>query len=307
MAVDLQRVLAQGQRFAAGHNQLPLHEVQAGDRFRDWVFDLEARVHLHKKETHRLRLVIAGLFHNEFHRARAHIVHRARCCHSGCAHLGAQGLGHAGGGGFFQHLLVAALHRAVALKQVDVIAVTVAKHLDLDVARTLYIFFNQHRAVAKAAHGFALAAGQGGGKFGRRLHDAHALATAASAGLDQDGVANAVRLALQERGVLVSAVVAGHQRHTGAFHQLFGFRFQTHSANGAGRGANKGEARVGAGLREGVVLAQKTVARVDGLRAGSQGGVNDGLPAQIAVLRGACANVHRLVAQLHVARAGVRV
>ena len=172
---------------------------------------------------HRLRLVVAGLLHNEFHRARAHIVHCACCCHGRRAHLRTQGLCHAGGGGFFQHFLMAALHRAVALKQVDVIALAVAKHLDLDVARALRILFNQHRAVAKAALGLALAACQGSGKVARRLHNAHALAAAASAGLDQHGVANAVRLALQERGVLVGAVVAGHQRHTGALHQLLGF------------------------------------------------------------------------------------
>ena len=174
-------------------------------------------------------------------------------------------------------------------------------------ARALHILFNQHRAVAKAAHGLALAAGQGGGKVARRLHDAHALTAAACAGLDQDGIANAVGLALQERRVLVGAVVSGHQRYTSAFHQLLGFGLQTHGANGAGRGANKGEARVLAGLRKGVVFAQKTVARVDGLRASGQGGVNDGLPAQITVLGRTCTNMHCLVTQLHVARAGVSV
>jgi hypothetical protein len=39
------------------------------------------------------------------------------------------------GAGLFQHLLVAALHRTVALAQVDDVAVGVAEDLDLDVPR----------------------------------------------------------------------------------------------------------------------------------------------------------------------------
>ena len=43
--------------------------------------------------------------------------------------------GEGGRGGFLQHLLVAALQRAVALAQVDRVAVAVGDHLELDVAR----------------------------------------------------------------------------------------------------------------------------------------------------------------------------
>ena len=73
----------------------------------------------------------------------------------------------------------------------------IAKHLNLDMARALHILLDQHRVIAKTVDGFALAAGQRGRKVFRLVHRAHALATAARAGLDQHGVANAVRLALQ--------------------------------------------------------------------------------------------------------------
>ena len=334
VAGDLQLVLAQGQRLAAGHAQLPLHQIKTGDGFRHRMLHLQARVHLHKVEgphachfvccaaprggrralgrpgsalLHGLGPVVAGLFHNKFHSARTHVVHRAGRSHSRRAHLRAQGLGHAGGGGFFEHLLVATLHRAIALKQINVIALAVAKDLDLNVARALHVFFNQHGAVAKAAYGLALAAGQGGGKVAGRLDNAHALAATARAGFDQHGVANAVGLALQKRRVLVGAVVAGHQRYASALHQLLGFGLQTHGANGAGRWANKGQPGVGAGLRKGIVLAQKAITRMNGLRARGQRSVDDGLPAQIAVLGRTATNMHRLVAQLHVARARVSV
>ena len=52
---------------------------------------------------------------------------------------------------------MAALHRAVALEQVDAVALGVAKDLDLDVARALHVLLDQHRVVAEAVDGLALA------------------------------------------------------------------------------------------------------------------------------------------------------
>jgi hypothetical protein len=97
------------------------------------------------------------LLDDELHRAGAHVVHGTGRCHRGLAHLLAQLGRHAGCGGFFQHLLVAALHGTVALEQVHAVAMRVAKHLDLNVARALHVLFDQHRVVAKAVDGFALA------------------------------------------------------------------------------------------------------------------------------------------------------
>ena len=161
------------------------------------MLDLQARIHFHEKEPHGLRLVVAALLDDEFHRPRAHVAHSPRGSNRRCTHLRAQGFCQARGGCFFQHLLVAALHRAIALEQVQVIAMAVAKNLYLDMARALHIFFNQHRAVAKAAHRLALATRQRSGKVARALDDTHTLAAAARAGLDQDGIADAVGLALQ--------------------------------------------------------------------------------------------------------------
>ncbi len=42
-----------------------------------------------------------------------------------------------------------ALHRAVALVQIDTVAVSIGKDLDFDVARTRQVAFNQHLIVAK--------------------------------------------------------------------------------------------------------------------------------------------------------------
>ena len=93
------------------HAQLPLHQVFAGDGFGYRVLHLQPRVHLHEIKLHGIGLVVAaGLLNDEFHRACAHIVHGLGGGHSSVAHFLAQRFGHAGGGGFFQYFLVAALY-----------------------------------------------------------------------------------------------------------------------------------------------------------------------------------------------------
>jgi hypothetical protein len=302
VAVDLQVGLLQGQRLARGHAQLPFDEVQAGDGLGHGVLHLQPRVHLHEEEVH---LAAFALLDDELHGARAHVVHGARRSHRGIAHLLAHGFGHAGRGRFFQYLLVAALHRAVALEQVHVVALRVAEHLDLDVARALHVLLDQHRVVAEAVDGLALARGERRREVFRLVDRAHALAAAARTGLDEHRVADAVGLALQQLRVLVVAVVAGHQRHAGLFHQLLRLGLQAHRLDGRGRRADEDQAGVGAGLRELLVLAEEAVARVHGFGARGLGGFEDALPAQVAVLGRAAADVHRLVAGAHVV--GVRI
>jgi hypothetical protein len=144
---------------------LPFHQVQAGDGLGHRVLDLQPGVHLHEIEA---QVAVVGRLGDELHRAGAHIAHGLGGGHRGRAHLGAARGAHAGRGRFFQHLLVAALHRTVALEEVDALALAVAEDLDLDVPRPRDVALDQHVVVAKAGLGFALAAGQRGGKvFGR--------------------------------------------------------------------------------------------------------------------------------------------
>ena len=308
MAVDAQFVLLQRQRLAGGHAQLPLHQVQPGDGFGHRVLHLQAGVHFHEVEAHLLGVVVAArLLDDELHRAGAHVVHRLGGCHRGQAHLLAQLGRQAGRGRLFQHFLVAALHRAVALEQVDAVAVRVAEHLDLDVARALHVFLDQHRVAAEAVARFALAAGQCVRKVLGLFHRAHALAAAAGAGLDEHRVADAVGLVLEQGRVLVGAVVAGHQGHTGLLHQALGLGLQAHGLDGRGRRADEHQPGLGAGVGKGLVLAQEAVARVNGLGPGGLGRGDDALPLQVALARGAATDVHRFVAGGHVLGTGVGV
>jgi len=96
------------------------------------------------------------------------------------AHGLAGGVADEGRWRLFDHLLVAALDGALALVQVDHVAVRVAEHLDLDVARLLDKLLDEDAVVAEAVARLVPAAGEA---FERLLVvERHAQALAAAAG-----------------------------------------------------------------------------------------------------------------------------
>jgi hypothetical protein len=133
------------------------------------------------------------------------------------------------------------------------------------------------------------------------------LAASASAGLDEHGVADAHGLFGQKGGLVVVAVVTGHQGHARLFHQRLGGRFAAHGGNGRRWWADEGDARIGTGLREGRVFGQEAIARVHRLRARGLGDFEDAVGAQVAVARRGTTNAHRLVASLHMLRVGIGI
>eukprot|EP01022_Parablepharisma_sp_SALTPOND_P017912 TRINITY_DN290_c1_g3_i4.p2 TRINITY_DN290_c1_g3~~TRINITY_DN290_c1_g3_i4.p2 ORF type:complete len:1276 (+),score=518.94 TRINITY_DN290_c1_g3_i4:24104-27931(+) len=297
VAVEAQGILLQRQGLAGGDAQLPLHQVQAGDHLGDRMLDLQARIHFHEIETAILAVTLAvTVVGDEFHRARTLIADRARGGHRRFAHGGAALGAQAGGGGFFQHFLVTTLHRAIAFEQVDVMAVGIGEDLDLDMARAGQVFFHQHAVVTKAGDGLALAGGQGRHEIFRALDHAHALATAAGTGLEQYRIADAVGFAAQEVALLAFTVIARYQWHGRRFHQRLGGRLGAHGANGRGRRADEDQAGIGAGLGELGVLRQETIAGMDGLRAGSEGGGDDLVTAQVTFLGRGRAQMHAFIA-----------
>src|SRR5262245_49755162 len=82
------------------------------------------------------------------------------------------------------------LQRAVALVEVDGVAVGVGEHLHLDVARRRDEFLDQHAAVAEGGRGLALRTRQRRAEFALTVDAAHTLAAAARDGLDEHRIAN---------------------------------------------------------------------------------------------------------------------
>ena len=100
---------------AAGDPQLGPHEVDVGDLLGHRVLDLDARVHLDED-------VAAVGREEELHRAGVDVADLAREGHGVGAHALAQLRVEVGRRRDLDDLLVAALHRAVALEQVDHVA-----------------------------------------------------------------------------------------------------------------------------------------------------------------------------------------
>ncbi len=124
-----ERDLGEVQRFAAGHPELPLDQVDAGDQLGDRVLDLEAGVHLHEE-------VVAGrAVDDELHRARAEVADGLRGVHRRPPHRRAGLRVEQRGRRLLDDLLVPPLEAALALAEVHGAAVRVGQHLDLDVPR----------------------------------------------------------------------------------------------------------------------------------------------------------------------------
>ena len=146
MAREPHLLLRERQALAARHAELPFDEVEAGDRLGHRMLDLQARVHLEEVEG-------AVGAEQELDRAGAAIADRLGRGDGGGAHAGAQVGIDGGRGRFLDHLLVAALHRAVALAEMDDVAVVVGEDLDLDVARVDHGLFEDQLARAEGALG----------------------------------------------------------------------------------------------------------------------------------------------------------
>ena len=107
-----------------------------------------------------------------------------------------------GRGRFLDELLVAPLHRAVALAEVDDVAVRVGEDLDLDVARALDGALEQQPRVAERRLRFGRRRSERGVELAPRSStQPHAAAAAAGRGLDHQRIADAAAL---RRGSVVA-------------------------------------------------------------------------------------------------------
>src|SRR4029077_18744917 len=140
--------LAQAQRPALGDPDLLLDEVDAGDELRDRVLDLEAGVHLEEED-------LAPVREQELAGPGAPVAHGRRELEG----IAGQATPDRGRDRrrrrLLEHLLMATLGRAVALAEVDAVALPIEEHLDLDVARTLDEALEDQARVAEGALGLA--------------------------------------------------------------------------------------------------------------------------------------------------------
>ncbi len=298
MAVDADRILSDRQRLACRHAQLPFDEVEAGDHFRNRVLDLQSGVHLEEEEAIRVR--------HEFHCAGAFVPNGQSRRYSGTSHCGAAIVVETWRGRFLDHLLMAPLDRAVALEQVERIAMPIGEHLHLDVTRVRQVAFEQHMVIAECRRGFLSCLIKCRGELIGVRHDPHAAAAAARHRLDHQREADAVRLIGEERCVLTVAMIPGQQRHTGFLHQRLSGGFGPHGAHRRRRWPDEGDARLRAGVGEVGILGEEAIARMYGIGSRAPCRFHDAADVEVAVARWSLADQHCPVRRLNMQRIGIR-
>ncbi len=199
---------------------------------------------------------------------------------------------------------MAALHGAVALAQVDDVAVVVGQHLKLDVTRPLQKLLHVHLVVAEGRA--RLGPGDADGVEQRCLavHHAHAASAAAARGLDDHRIADVAGDAQIFLGFVAQrAVRARHAWHAVTLHHADRRYFVAHGADGLRPGTDEDEAAVLDALGEVRILRQEAVAGMDGHGVSDLGGADDRGHVQIAARRGRGTDAHRLVREQHVLQA----
>ncbi|OIQ66527.1 hypothetical protein GALL_519010 [mine drainage metagenome] len=262
------------------------------------MLDLQAGVHFQEEEA----LVLAG---HKLDRAGRVIVHGLGQRDGLGAHGGAGGLVEQGRRRLLDDLLIAPLDRAFALEQVDDIAVLVAQHLDLDVARALDELLDEDPVVAEAGLGFRLHRREALFHVLPVPGDPDALAAAAGRGLDHHRIADVLTDLDSVGGVVDLAHMARHHRDIGLGRELLGLDLVAHRLDGVRVRADEDDALGGQPLGEAGVPRQESEAWVNGLGAGLAAGVDDLVGRQIALGGGRGTDEYGLVG--HFDRHGIGV
>src|SRR6185295_2136889 len=164
--------LAKRQFLASRDQYLRLDDVYPGDHLRDRVLHLNSGIHFDEKEF--------PFFIEELEGTGAAVPDFAAGVST--ALPDAQPLLHRNqrGGSLLDYFLVAALHGAIPVTQVDSIAVFIGQDLYLDVTRSLEKLFHVHGGVAEGRFGFLSGHGYCIDQRSLGMYHAHASSTAAA-------------------------------------------------------------------------------------------------------------------------------
>ena len=279
-------------RLPRGDLELLLDQIATVDFLRDGMLDLDAGVHLHEVK-------VAGVVDQELDGAGILVIDRLGQGDGGLAHALAQLFGHDGGRTLLDDLLVAALHGAITLPEMNHIALAVGNKLELDVVRILDEFFDVDCGVAK---GFLRLGARAMETIDQRdfiVRDTHAASATPRHGLDHHGetdlAGDAQRLAFR----LDNTVAARRDGHPGLDRLLARHVFVAHQPNGFGGRTDEFDFATGADLGEMGVFGEEAVARVDGVRIGNFGRTDDAVDLEVALRTRGRADANGLVGQLN--------
>ena len=205
MAAELEHVLCHREFAPFRNTDLFTNKVETGDHLCHGMFHLDAGVHFDEIEF--------AVFPKEFDRSCAAITHIGHRLGSHAAHPHPFFRTDNRGRSFFEHFLVAALERTIALTQMDRIAIAIAKNLELDMARIAEILFQIDRRIAECGFRFRSRLQHLGFEFAFRIDDLHAPSATARSGFDDDGIAYILGDLLRFANIFNRAFGARNQRH----------------------------------------------------------------------------------------------
>ena len=187
-------------------------------------------------------------------------------------------------------LLVPALDRAVALAEGDDRPERVAEELDLDMAGGPDLAFEVDGAVPERGQGLGRRRGERRRQVRRRGDAAHPPPSPAGRGLDEQGVADALRLGEDALELVRPVDGSGLQRARHHRHAGFGGRPARSELVAEGkdrrrRGTDEDQPRLLHGAGERCPLRQEAVPGMDRLGAGGQRRLHDCLDPQVALGR----------------------
>ncbi|MCY1416847.1 hypothetical protein D9M71_323640 [compost metagenome] len=199
---------------------------------------------------------------------------------------------------FFQHLLVTALQRAVAVAEVNGVALAVGENLNFHVTRIGQELLQVDHGVAERRTRF------GTGQLGRLdqlglfVDHAHAATTTATGSLDDHRVTHLA--SDRQGGFLVfrqRAVGARNGRYASFLHGVLRRHLVAHQADDVSGRTDEGEARTLDLLGEVGVLGEEAVARVNAVGTGDFSRGDDRRDVQVRLAGRSRANAYRFVGQ----------
>src|SRR2546425_2402150 len=268
--------LAEPERLAGGDSELGGNEVDARQHLGHRVLDLDARVHLDEVEA------AAGRLQHELDGAGVAMADVADEAQRRLAHGGAECRHHRGRRRLLQQLLVASLERAVALAEMDAGALGIGHDLYLHVADALEEALDVERGIAECGARLSLGADERVRKLRWRADDAHAPAAAARRCLQEQRIADGAsdyRYLVHGRN---RPVGARDHRHADFRGKLAGPDLVPHLLDDRRRRAHEAEPVLLARLREGRVLGEEALTRMNGVAARAARGRQKGRDVEVA-------------------------
>jgi hypothetical protein len=250
-------------------------EVDAGDAFRDRMLDLDARVHLDEEPVVLIHVV------EELDGAGVVVADAVGEFHGGVAKLFPDDRIEVHRGGDFDDFLVAALDGAIALVEVDDVAVLVAEDLHLDVLGSLDVAFEENGRVAEGVLRLGAGFREQAGELRWFFNHPHATPAATESRLDDEGETDLVRDRQGHVGIGDRLLGAGQDGDVEFVGERAGGGLVAHVFQKIRRGADEDDALTCAGAGEIRVFREEAVAGVDHRHALGLGEFHDALVVKV--------------------------